>query len=226
MNQKEGIPITNMTDLLIFPYGGNSREAADVVYAINQEKPTWNLLGFLDDDPLKKGQLYRNVSVLGGRELLGKYPDAKILMVVGSPHNYLNRDKIISGLKIPADRYASLIHPSVKFTPSVKMGCNVLIMANVVLTANVSIGNHCLIRPNAVLSHETVIKDYSIIGSNVSISGSVMVEELCYVGAGVQIKESVTIGRGAMLGMGAVVVKSVAPHTTVVGNPARPLKKS
>ena len=214
-----------MTDLLIFPYGGNSREAADVVYAINQEKPTWNLLGFLDDDPHKKDQTYLDIPVLGGKDLLGQYPDAKILAVFGNPQNYLSRDKIITSLRISPDRYASLIHPCVQFTPSVKIGSNVLIMANVVLTANAGIGNHCIIRPNTVISHDTVIRDYSIIGSNVSISGSVMIEELCYVGAGVQIKESVSIGRGALLGMGAVVVESVAPGTVVVGNPARPLKK-
>lgn len=214
-----------MTDLLIFPYGGNSREAADVVFAINREKPTWNLLGFLDDDPHKKGQSYLGSPVLGGRDLLGKYPDVKILVIPGNPQNYFSRDKIIASLGVSSDKYVSLVHPSVKFTPSVKIGFNVLIMANVVLMANVSVGNHCIIRPNAVISHEAVISDHSIVGSNVSISGFVMIEELCYIGAGVQIKESLSIGKGSLLGLGAVVVDAVAANTIVAGNPARLLRK-
>src|ERR1039457_4198285 len=99
-----------MTDLLIFPYGGNSREAVDVVFAINQQKPTWNLLGFLDDDPYKRDQSYLDMPVLGGRDLLGKYPDAKILVIPGNPQNYFHRDKIITSLLISSDRFATLLH--------------------------------------------------------------------------------------------------------------------
>jgi len=34
----------------------------------------------------------------------------------------------------------------------------------------------------------------------------------------------IVIGEGAIVGMGAVVTKSVAPYTTVFGNPAKPLR--
>jgi acetyltransferase-like isoleucine patch superfamily enzyme len=44
------------------------------------------------------------------------------------------------------------------------------------------------------------------------------------IGAGVVVVCGVTIGEGAMVGAGAVVTKDVAPHTLVVGNPARKIK--
>ena len=34
----------------------------------------------------------------------------------------------------------------------------------------------------------------------------------------------IVIGEGAVVGMGSVVTKSVAPYTTVFGNPAKPLR--
>ncbi|RME98758.1 MAG: acetyltransferase, partial [Alphaproteobacteria bacterium] len=37
--------------------------------------------------------------------------------------------------------------------------------------------------------------------------------------------EPIVIGAGATVGMGAVVTRSVPPGETVVGNPARPLRR-
>jgi acetyltransferase-like isoleucine patch superfamily enzyme len=54
----------------------------------------------------------------------------------------------------------------------------------------------------------------------------VVIEDHAYIGTGAIIKQGdpdrpLIIGRGAVVGMGAVVTKSVAPGTTVIGNPAR-----
>ena len=47
-----------------------------------------------------------------------------------------------------------------------------------------------------------------------------------YVGSGALIRQGITIGAGAVVGMGAVVVRDVAPGETVVGNPARVLRRA
>jgi len=39
-----------MEDLLIFPFGGNAKEALAAAFAQNNIKPTWNILGFVDDN--------------------------------------------------------------------------------------------------------------------------------------------------------------------------------
>ena len=39
--------------------------------------------------------------------------------------------------------------------------------------------------------------------------------------AGVCVAQDVVVGDGAYLGLGSVVVRDVAPHTKVFGNPAR-----
>ncbi|HEY4122051.1 MAG TPA: serine acetyltransferase [Byssovorax sp.] len=46
-----------------------------------------------------------------------------------------------------------------------------------------------------------------------------------HIGAGAKIIGPVTIGDGAKIGANAVVVHDVAPYTTVVGIPARPVKR-
>jgi acetyltransferase-like isoleucine patch superfamily enzyme len=50
-----------------------------------------------------------------------------------------------------------------------------------------------------------------------------VVERGATIGSGATILGGVRIGAGATVGAGAVVTKDVAPGSTVVGNPARPL---
>ncbi len=50
-----------------------------------------------------------------------------------------------------------------------------------------------------------------------------VVERGATVGSGATVLGGVRIGAGATVGAGAVVTKDVAPGTTVVGNPARPI---
>lgn len=46
-----------------------------------------------------------------------------------------------------------------------------------------------------------------------------------FIGAGAKIIGPVTIGDGARIGANAVVIHDVPAHTTVVGNPARPVQR-
>ena len=36
--------------IILFPFGGNAREALSVIEAINRRKKTWQVIGFLDDN--------------------------------------------------------------------------------------------------------------------------------------------------------------------------------
>lgn len=45
------------------------------------------------------------------------------------------------------------------------------------------------------------------------------------IGAGAKILGNIEIGEGSKIGAGSVVLHAVQPHTTVVGNPARPVGK-
>jgi acetyltransferase-like isoleucine patch superfamily enzyme len=57
------------------------------------------------------------------------------------------------------------------------------------------------------------------------VFGSVTIEDDVWIGAGVTILPNVTIGKQAIVGAGAVVTRDVAPHSIVVGNPARILEQ-
>ena len=65
--------------LLIFPFGGNGKESLISIHAINEMRPEWEVVGFIDDNHSLHGKEYAGVKVIGGRELLQAHPDAFVL---------------------------------------------------------------------------------------------------------------------------------------------------
>lgn len=98
------------------------------------------------------------------------------------------------------------------------------------VNTNLRIGKYFHANMYSYIAHDCIIGDYVTFAPRVHCNGNVVVEDHAYIGAGAIIKqgklgEPLVIGRGAVIGMGAVVTKSVAPNTTVIGNPAKPLVK-
>jgi sugar O-acyltransferase (sialic acid O-acetyltransferase NeuD family) len=215
-----------MKDLIIFPFGGNARESLLAIQAQNKVEPTWNVVGFIDDDKNFWGKEYCGVKVLGGRNIITNFPSAQILAVPGNPENFLKRAKIINHLDVLLNRYATVIDPSARIAPDAKIGKNTVLMANVVISCSTEIGNHCVVLPNTVISHDSYIGDYSLIGSNVSISGSCTIGRTCYIGSGTKIKDHLTIGSQCLVGLGSCVIRDVPDMTVVAGNPARYLREN
>ncbi len=52
-------------DLVLVGAGGFARETAEAVHAVNERRPTWRLLGFLDDSPERQDTLVDGLPVLG-----------------------------------------------------------------------------------------------------------------------------------------------------------------
>ena len=98
------------------------------------------------------------------------------------------------------------------------------------ITSNATIGRFFHANIYSYVAHDCRVGDFVTFAPNVHCNGRVIVEDHAYVGTGAILREGsderpLVIGRGAIVGMGAVVTKSVAPFTTVVGNPAAPLSK-
>lgn len=205
--------------LLIFPYNGNGLEA---VGCLSDE---YEFIGFIDDQTEKQG-MQKNGYKVFSRDIIAKYPEARILAVPGSPITYLQRKTIIEDLKLPVDRFAVVISPKASVSNLARIGYNVLISTGVVITSNAIIKNHICILPNSVIHHDIEIADYCLIGSNVTIAGNTKIGANSYIGSGVNIINNVTIGEKTMVGLGSNVINSLAPNSKVAGNPAKQIGAS
>lgn len=114
---------------------------------------------------------------------------------------------------------------------AVELGEGAILSPFVTLTSNIRIGRYFHANLYSYVEHDCVIGDFVTFAPGVQCNGNIVIEDHAYIGAGAVIKQGqpdcpLVIGRGAVVGMGAVVTKSVAPGTTVVGNPAKPWMKS
>jgi acetyltransferase-like isoleucine patch superfamily enzyme len=116
------------------------------------------------------------------------------------------------------------------------IGDNVLIGTNSVLDGNCSIGNNVSVQTDAYVTAYTSIEDNVFIGPRaVTTNDKYMyygakligptIKKGAKIGANATLLPGVVIGEGAVVGSGAVVTKNVPAGETVVGNPARPLRK-
>ena len=208
-------------ELLLVGAGGLAREAAEAVRATNALRPTWRLLGFLDDDSAKHGALIGGVPVLGGVDAVDSYPDAQVLLCPGRPDNYIVRSLLADRLSLGDDRYATVVHPSATVGTTCVVGAGSVLLAHVDLTADVVVGRHVVVMPHVVLTHDVEIHDLATLASGARLGGGCHVGRGAYIGSGVCMRERITIGEWAMVGMGSVVTRDVPAERLWFGAPAR-----
>ena len=112
----------------------------------------------------------------------------------------------------------------------VQLGTGAILCPFVTLTSNIRIGQQFHANIYSYVAHDCVIGDFVTFAPGVHCNGNVHIEDHAYIGTGAILRqgkpgEPLVIGRGAVVGMGAVVTKSVAPGTTVIGNPARVMEQ-
>jgi sugar O-acyltransferase (sialic acid O-acetyltransferase NeuD family) len=208
-------------DLVVIGAGGFGRETVEAVRAINAAAPRWHLLGYLDDDNALSGKHIDGVPVLGGLKELRHLPNASVVVCTGRPDNYVSRLKIVNMLGLPAERYATIVHPTAAVSSSSVISSGTVLLAYVVLTAGVSVGSHVAIMPHVTLTHDDRVDDFATLASGVSLGGGVHIGCSAYVGAGSLIRENRTVGRYSLVGMGAVVISDIPACEVWAGVPAR-----
>jgi sugar O-acyltransferase (sialic acid O-acetyltransferase NeuD family) len=172
----------------------------------------------LDDDPALQGTEVCGLPVLGTTGALRD--DEAVAICVGNPRNFTSRARLAARLDLPAERYATLVHPTAVLPASVAVGHGTVIHALTVATGWSTIGAHVAVMPAAVITHDDMVGDFSTIAAGVRLAGGVTVETGAYIGSGALVREDVTIGAWSLVGMGSVVTRSIPPGEVWAGIPA------
>ena len=210
-----------MKNLIIIGSGGVGREVSLIVQQINELEPTWNMIGFIDDNIDNWGKVVNGYSVIGGidsLQFLGE--DYYVVIAIA---NYKVKKKIVERLR-GRFKFATIVHPKVWIHDFMTLGEGSIVYEGVILTANIEIGNHVIISPKCGIGHDTIVKDYVSLLWNVNVSGNDVIEEGVMMGSGSTVIQGKTIGQGSIIGAGAVVINDIGPYSTAVGVPAKVVK--
>lgn len=211
---------SGMKKLYIVGAGGFGREVAWLVERINRQSPTWELAGFIDDDPQKIGTKQDNYPVIGDCEYLAlQSEECWLVCAIGSPGV---RKVITERLeRFPHVKFATLIDPSVLMSERIQIGEGSIVCAGSILTVDIKLGRHSIVNLDCTVGHDVEFGDYLTVYPSVNVSGGVYGGDCVEIGTGSQIRQGLRIVPNVVMGAGAVVVSNITEPGTYVGVPVR-----
>lgn len=206
--------------LVIVGCGGFGREVHDVVDALNEQSPTYEFLGYVDDNPSPENVSRvqaRGSHVLGDLAwLVEAPPEVEYLIGIGSPGVKATIDARLAGRRAP-----TVVHPKASLGFEARLSPGTVVCAGSVLTTNIDVGRHVHVNLLCSIGHDSTIGDHSSINPLVAVSGDVHVGSRVMLGTHCAILQGLTLADDSVVGGSALVVKDVPSGMVVKGVPAR-----
>lgn len=205
--------------LLIGGGGGHGRVAADAATAVGR----WSEIAFLDDR-------YPQVVTSGAWPVVGRLDDltrlfgqyVEFLAAVGDAQlrlDLLARARA-AGFSLPV-----ITHPRSAVSPHARLAPGVVVLAGGVVNAGAELAAGCIVNSGATIDHDCHCTEGVHICPGAHLAGDVHVGARTWFGIGAVAKQGIRIGADVTVGAGAVCLRDVPDGVTVVGVPARELRR-
>ena len=227
-----------MQKVVILGAGGHARETLGIFEDINQVEKRWKVLGFIDEDPDKHGQILDGVPVLGGFDW---FSNTSALRQACPERSRRAQDS--AGLSASADKgevrvistigdtsaqrqmveKALALRPldRLRTTQAQDTALGLKFCSAISPLAHISpyakLGTGIMVAAYSIINTSAVIGNHTIINVACTISHDTIVGSFCNINPGVHLAGEVRIGEGCYIGMGANVIQgvSIGPWTIV-----------
>lgn len=211
-----------MTDIIILGAGGCGREVANWIEDINRITPTWNILGFLDDNESALKGFASDYRIIGAIKDHKPRMNVKYAMGIANPAI----KKIVGSAFIEKGaQFATIIHPSTRVYTEYELGIGLVTYPNSKIATGCRIGDFVTLQ-STILGHDVQLENYVTVSSSCGITGGTKLHEGCFIGDHACIAVGLEVGAYSHVGIGSVVIRNVADKTKVFGNPARMFAKA
>jgi len=203
--------------------GKTYREIHQLIDAINiSGKHSYCVIALLDDNEELHGTDICGVKVKGPLSMVHSYPvDTVFALAINNSKRRIQRMDILHNLRVIADRFPPLVHPSAVIDPSTKIGHGTQIYQFGTTAHGVRLGDFCMISPYSLFALDCIVGNGVLTGARVTVLGNVKIGACSFIGSGSTIMENITIGPAAFVGAGSIVLQDVLPGHFTMGNPAR-----
>lgn len=198
--------------------GGHARALVDILLV--NKLP---IKGYTDHSETL-GNVFQCIPYMGNDETIFSMSVHEIQLVNGIG-SITQREKIFTLFKEKRYTFATVQHPSAIVSPFSTLEEGVQVMAGAIIQPGCFIGKNSIINTRASVDHDCVIGNHVHISPGAVLCGSVVVEDNVQIGAGATVIQGVRIGKNSLVGAGAVVIRDVPEGTTVIGVPAKEVRK-
>lgn len=209
-----------MKDIAILGAGGFGREVACLISLINKVKPTWNLIGFFDDNSNLKGTRNEYGEILGGIDDVNAYgTELAIAIAIGTPTVV---KRIVDNITNENIWFPNIFAPSTLFLDedNIKFGKGNIICSNCLFSCNVHIGDFNVFNGYITVGHDATFGNYNSLMPAVRISGEVKVGDCNFFGVDAVVLQQIKIGNDTKIGANSLIIRKTKDGQTYVGNPA------
>ncbi|TXN75946.1 acetyltransferase [Methylobacterium sp. WL18] len=208
--------------LVLYGAGALASEIVDVLVRLRSAGADKELLGCLIDPTYEAPESFGGRPVFRDLGALSGDDSVRFVVALGDPGA---RARAVERLEAVGARFSSVIDPAVLIGASSSVAEGSVMLAHASVTAGSRLGRHVLVNPGCTIAHDNQIADFATLSPGVHLAGHVTVEAGAFLGTGACVIPGIRIGARAFVGAGSIVIRNVAPGHTVLGNPARVLRR-
>jgi sugar O-acyltransferase (sialic acid O-acetyltransferase NeuD family) len=202
---------------LVFGAGGHARSVVDVI-----ERRGERVAAVVGET---RGGPWRHPLVSDESAALDRAVDEGLCVVPGigaaAP-----RVRIMADLAARGWTGEALVAATATVAPDVPLGPGTAVLEHAHVGPASRIGVGVIVNTGAVVEHDCSVGDGTHLGPGSYLLGAATVGERSFVGSGARVLPGVTVGSDVVVGAGAVVVADVPDGVTVVGVPARVVRRT